>query len=48
MFITCSCCVSSSFAECGQVLDLLLRRYESLAAQDVVQATADTAMLHRK
>ncbi|XP_037976986.2 ral guanine nucleotide dissociation stimulator-like 1 isoform X3 [Plutella xylostella] len=37
-----------SFAECGQVLDLLLRRYESLAAQDVVQATADTAMLHRK
>ncbi|XP_052758571.1 ral guanine nucleotide dissociation stimulator isoform X4 [Galleria mellonella] len=38
-----------SFAECTRVLDLLLRRYEALAAEDVVHTTAvDTSLQHRK
>ncbi|XP_063838545.1 ral guanine nucleotide dissociation stimulator isoform X6 [Ostrinia nubilalis] len=37
-----------SFAECSRVLDLLLRRYEALAAEDVVPAAVDTSQQHRK
>ncbi|XP_063529362.1 ral guanine nucleotide dissociation stimulator isoform X2 [Cydia strobilella] len=37
-----------SFAECNRVLDLLLRRYESLAAEDVLPSAADTSQQHRK
>ncbi|XP_039765081.1 ral guanine nucleotide dissociation stimulator isoform X1 [Pararge aegeria] len=37
-----------SFAECSRVLDLLLRRYEALAAEDVLPATIDTSQQHRK
>ncbi|XP_059060502.1 ral guanine nucleotide dissociation stimulator-like 1 isoform X4 [Achroia grisella] len=38
-----------SFAECNRVLDLLLRRYEALAAEDVVRTAAiDTSLQHRK
>ncbi|CAH0726089.1 unnamed protein product, partial [Brenthis ino] len=37
-----------SFAECSQVLDLLLRRYEALAAEDVLPAAIDTSQQHRK
>ncbi|XP_041988655.1 ral guanine nucleotide dissociation stimulator isoform X3 [Aricia agestis] len=36
-----------SFAECSRVLDLLLRRYEALAAEDVSSA-GDTSQQHRK
>ncbi|CAH2104320.1 unnamed protein product [Euphydryas editha] len=37
-----------SFAECSQVLDLLLRRYEELAMDDVLPAATDTSHQHRK
>ncbi|XP_063358310.1 ral guanine nucleotide dissociation stimulator isoform X2 [Cydia amplana] len=37
-----------SFAECNRVLDLLLRRYEALAAEDVLPSVADTSQQHRK
>ncbi|XP_026325565.1 ral guanine nucleotide dissociation stimulator isoform X3 [Hyposmocoma kahamanoa] len=37
-----------SFAECSRVLDLLLRRYEALAAEDVVTTATDTSLQHRK
>ncbi|CAG4944152.1 unnamed protein product [Colias eurytheme] len=37
-----------SFAECGKVLDLLLRRYEALAAEDVLSTGSDTSQQHRK
>ncbi|XP_049868184.1 ral guanine nucleotide dissociation stimulator isoform X2 [Pectinophora gossypiella] len=37
-----------SFAECGRVLDLLLRRYEALAAEEVVPSAVDTSQQHRK
>ncbi|CAG9566695.1 unnamed protein product [Danaus chrysippus] len=37
-----------SFAECGKVLDLLLRRYQALASEDVLPATVDTSQQHRK
>ncbi|KAL0894968.1 hypothetical protein ABMA27_013456 [Loxostege sticticalis] len=37
-----------SFAECSRVLDLLLRRYEALAAEDVVPSAVDTSQQHRK
>lgn len=40
--------VFSSFAECSKVLDLLLRRYEALAAEDVMPAAVDTSQQHRK
>ncbi|GBP62803.1 Ral guanine nucleotide dissociation stimulator-like 1 [Eumeta japonica] len=40
-------CQIRSFAECGRVLDLLLRRYDALAADDV-GASTDTAQQHRK
>ncbi|XP_026487881.2 ral guanine nucleotide dissociation stimulator-like 1 isoform X2 [Vanessa tameamea] len=37
-----------SFAECSRVLDLLLRRYEALAMEDVHPAAIDTSQQHRK
>ncbi|XP_045785446.1 ral guanine nucleotide dissociation stimulator isoform X3 [Maniola jurtina] len=37
-----------SFAECSRVLDLLLRRYEALAAEDVLPTISDTSQQHRK
>ncbi|XP_052747008.1 ral guanine nucleotide dissociation stimulator isoform X1 [Bicyclus anynana] len=37
-----------SFAECIRVLELLLRRYEALAAEDVLPAALDTSQQHRK
>ncbi|XP_012550048.1 ral guanine nucleotide dissociation stimulator isoform X3 [Bombyx mori] len=37
-----------SFAECSHVLDLLLRRYETLAAEDILPAATDTSQQHRK
>lgn len=37
-----------SFAECNRVLDLLLRRYEALAAEDHVPSAVDTSQQHRK
>ncbi|XP_050361818.1 ral guanine nucleotide dissociation stimulator isoform X2 [Nymphalis io] len=37
-----------SFAECSRVLDLLLRRYEALAMEDVLPAAIDTSQQHRK
>ncbi|KAI5632597.1 rasGEF domain-containing protein [Phthorimaea operculella] len=40
--------LSSSIAECDRVLELLLRRYEALAAEDVVPAAHDTSQQHRK
>ncbi|XP_072936910.1 ral guanine nucleotide dissociation stimulator-like 1 isoform X2 [Epargyreus clarus] len=37
-----------SFAECGRVLDLLLRRYEALASEEVLPTAIDTSQQHRK
>ncbi|XP_030031540.2 ral guanine nucleotide dissociation stimulator isoform X2 [Manduca sexta] len=37
-----------SFAECSRVLDLLLRRYEALAVEDVLPTAVDTSQQHRK
>lgn len=37
-----------SFAECGRVLELLLRRYEALASEDVAPSGVDISNQHRK
>ncbi|CAG4998191.1 unnamed protein product [Parnassius apollo] len=37
-----------SFAECSRVLDLLLRRYEALASEEVLPTASDNSQQHRK